>query len=108
MEQAVETLIDKLRYKRAKRIHVIVDGQVKLDTGFPVTNIIKGDSKSKSIASASILAKVTRDHIMRLYDRIYPQYKFIIHKGYPTRMHKAILKRLGPSLIHRKSFSAKL
>jgi len=97
-----------LPYIDSSRIHIIVDGNMELNISLPYTSIVKGDSKSKSIASASILAKVTRDHIMRLYDRIYPQYKFIIHKGYPTRMHKAILKRLGPSLIHRKSFSAKL
>jgi ribonuclease HII len=108
MEQAINFLIDKLSYIDSSRIHIIVDGNVKLNSSFPYTNIINGDAKSKSIACASILAKVTRDHIMRLYDRTYPQYKFIIHKGYPTKMHKEILKRLGPCLIHRKSFSAKL
>lgn len=104
MKQAIEVLIDKLKDRRHKRIHIIIDGNVKIDLDFPFTNIIKGDAKSKSIASASILAKVTRDRIMSLYDRLYPQYGFRRHKGYPTRLHKARLKRFGPSVIHRKSF----
>lgn len=106
MEQAVRALIDKLKHNRKEqRIHILVDGNVKLDINLPFTNIIKGDSKSKSIASASILAKVTRDRIMSLYDRIYPQYGFSQHKGYATKIHRARLKRFGPSIIHRNSFS---
>ena len=104
MEEAVTALIDKLRAGKRKRIHIIVDGNMNLKTDFTCTSIIKGDAKSKSIASASILAKVTRDAIMQLYDRIYPQYGFTRHKGYPTHEHRAILKRLGPSLIHRRTF----
>lgn len=104
MEQAISSLIDKLTSRKNNRIHIIVDGNVAINTAFPYTNIIKGDSKSKSIACASILAKVTRDRLMLLYDRIYPGYGFIKHKGYPTKKHRAILKRLGPTLIHRKSF----
>lgn len=105
MEEAVATLIEKLKSSGACRIHIIVDGNMRLKTAYPCTAIIKGDSKSKSIASASILAKVTRDHIMESYDKIYPQYGFIKHKGYPTEEHRALLKKLGPSLIHRRSFS---
>jgi ribonuclease HII len=104
MQQAIASLIDKLTPSKRKRIHVIVDGNIALDIDLPYTKIIRGDSKSKSIASASILAKVTRDSIMDLYDSIYPQYVFIKHKGYPTQQHRAALKRFGPSLIHRKSF----
>lgn len=103
MEQAVSILVDKLN-TRSKGIHVIVDGNVTLNIGLPYTKIINGDSKSKSIACASILAKVIRDRIMELYDRIFPEYKFFKNKGYPTKEHIAILKELGPSLIHRKSF----
>lgn len=105
MKEAIISLVKKLRPSKYSRIHIIVDGDMALNIDFPCTGIIKGDSKSKSIASASILAKVIRDHIMRLYDNIYPQYGFIKHKGYPTKAHRDILKRLGPSLIHRKSFS---
>lgn len=66
--------------------------------------IIKGDAKSVSIAAASILAKVTRDHMMEEYDRIFPQYGFAKHKGYGTAMHIAAIREFGPSPIHRKSF----
>ena len=66
--------------------------------------IIKGDSKSISIGAASILAKVTRDRIMDLYDIIYPQYNFKKNKGYPTREHKQALEIYGITPIHRLSF----
>lgn len=104
MEQAISGLIDKLKPNHRHHIHILVDGNIKLDIDLPFTNIIKGDSKSKSIACASILAKVIRDRIMSLYDKIYPQYGFLRHKGYPTREHRLALKRFGPSLIHRTSF----
>lgn len=104
MEEAVLSLIEKLKPNHRKHIHILVDGNIKLDIDLPFTNIIKGDSKSKSIACASILAKVIRDRIMSLYDRIYPQYGFLKHKGYPTKEHRTALKRFGPSLIHRTTF----
>lgn len=66
--------------------------------------IVKGDAKSLSIASASILAKVTRDRIMEEYDSLYPEYGFAKHKGYGTKAHIDALKENGPCLIHRKTF----
>ncbi|WP_294581473.1 ribonuclease HII [uncultured Thomasclavelia sp.] len=66
--------------------------------------IIKGDSKSISIAAASILAKVTRDRLMEDYALQYPEYGFDKHKGYVTKMHKEALEKYGPCPIHRKSF----
>ena len=66
--------------------------------------IIKGDAKSVSIAAASILAKVTRDHMMAEYDAIYPGYGFGKHKGYGTAAHIQALKELGPCHIHRRTF----
>ena len=66
--------------------------------------IIKGDAKSVSIAAASVLAKVTRDHMMVEYDNIYPEYGFAKHKGYGTAAHIAALKEFGPTLIHRRTF----
>ena len=66
--------------------------------------IIKGDAKSVSIAAASILAKVTRDHMMIEYDKIYPEYGFARHKGYGTAVHISALKEYGPCPIHRRSF----
>ena len=104
MQQAVISLVKKLDAFRDKRIYVIVDGNMSLDLDLPYTSIVKGDTKSKSIAAASILAKVTRDRIMIKYDKIYPEYGFARHKGYPTREHRDILRKIGPSRIHRKSF----
>ena len=70
----------------------------------PQVPIIKGDAKSVSIAAASIIAKVTRDHMMVEYDEIYPGYGFGKHKGYGTKAHIEALKELGPCPIHRRSF----
>ena len=67
-------------------------------------SIIKGDAKCYSISAASILAKVTRDRIMREWDEIYPQYGFAKNKGYGTKMHIEALKEYGPCPIHRKTF----
>ncbi len=71
-------------------------------------SIVKGDAKSVSIAAASILAKVTRDHMMIEYDRIYPQYGFAKHKGYGTKAHTEALREYGPCPIHRKTFLKKM
>ena len=70
----------------------------------PQVPIIKGDAKSVSIAAASILAKVTRDHLMVQYDEIMPEYGFAKHKGYGSKEHIAALQKYGPSPIHRKTF----
>ncbi|MCI9050033.1 MAG: ribonuclease HII [Coprobacillus sp.] len=66
--------------------------------------IVKGDALSMSIAAASILAKVTRDRIMKEYDELYPEYGFAKHKGYPTLQHKEALKKYGVTPIHRHTF----
>ena len=66
--------------------------------------IIKGDAKSLSIAAASIIAKVTRDRMMREYDKLFPKYDFAKNKGYGTAEHVAALKKFGPTPIHRRSF----
>ena len=70
----------------------------------PQIPIVKGDGKSVSIAAASIMAKVTRDHMMEEYDKLFPQYGFAKHKGYGTPAHIAALKEYGPCPIHRRSF----
>ena len=67
-------------------------------------SIIKGDAKSASIAAASILAKVTRDHLMEQYDTEYPHYGFAKHKGYGTQEHIDAIRKYGVCPIHRKSF----
>lgn len=84
--------------------YVIVDGNMKIATRCPMKCIVGGDSKSISIAAASIIAKVTRDSIMVEYDKQYPQYEFARHKGYGTKIHIEAMKNHGPSPIHRRSF----
>ena len=74
------------------------------ELAIPQVPIIKGDAKSVSIAAASILAKVTRDHLMEEYDRQFPQYGFAKHKGYGTAAHVAAIREFGPCTIHRRSF----
>lgn len=87
--------------------YALIDGN--RDKGITLSHemVIKGDSKSASIAAASILAKVSRDHYMEEMARQYPQYQFDKHKGYPTKLHYELLDRFGPSPIHRKSFLKK-
>lgn len=84
--------------------YVIVDGKMKITTKCPLRCIVSGDSKSLSIAAASIVAKVTRDRLMVEYDLVYPQYGFARHKGYGTKFHIEALNNHGPSPIHRSSF----
>ena len=87
---------------------ILVDALTHIDTkGIPYDSIIKGDAKCYNIAAASIIAKVTRDRIMRQWDEIYPQYGFINHKGYGTAKHIQAIKEYGPCPIHRRSFIKK-
>lgn len=74
------------------------------EVGIKQVAIVKGDAKSVSIAAASILAKVTRDHIMIEYDRLYPEYGFAKHKGYGTLAHMCAIREYGLTPIHRKTF----
>ena len=84
---------------------ILVDALTKIDTDhIPYRSIIKGDSKSYSIAAASIIAKVTRDRIMREWDEVYPVYGFERHKGYGTAAHIAAIKEYGLCPLHRRSF----
>jgi ribonuclease HII len=85
--------------------HVLVDGlKIKWLT-YPQTALVQGDAKSYSIAAASVLAKVTRDRLMREYDGMYPGYGFAEHKGYATPQHYAAITKLGACPIHRRSFA---
>ena len=85
---------------------IIVDALNNINTrGIPYEPIVKGDAKCYNIAAASILAKVTRDRIMREWDELYPQYGFLSHKGYGTAKHITAIKEYGLSPIHRKSFT---
>lgn len=111
-------IIDKLNINRATEYAVklllkkatpapeiiIMDGNFNFDVGIPFIPVIKGDSKSITIASASIAAKVKRDGLMDKYELIYPGYSFINNKGYGTGVHLKAISNLGPCQIHRKTY----
>jgi ribonuclease HII len=97
MTQAIEGL-------RIRPDFLLIDAVELLDVEVPQRALIRGDQLSVSIAAASIIAKVTRDRLMREYDRLYPGYGFAHHVGYGTRAHREALMRLGPCPIHRRSF----
>ncbi len=84
--------------------HLLIDGPYFAELNIPAKKIIDGDTKSFTIAAASIIAKVTRDKIMKDYDLQYPDYGFAKHKGYGTAEHIAAIREFGLSEIHRKSF----
>ena len=84
---------------------IMIDALKNMDTlGIPYMSIVKGDAKSYSIAAASIIAKVTRDRIMKEWDESFPMYGFASHKGYGTAKHIENLKKYGPCILHRKTF----
>ncbi len=87
--------------------HLLVDYVPLGETGIPFFSLVRGDSKCYTIAAASIVAKVTRDRLMMEADDRYPGYGFSQHKGYATAGHRRRLMELGPSPIHRRSFSLK-
>lgn len=84
---------------------LLIDGPIRLDLALEQKGVIHGDGKSASIAAASIVAKVFRDHWMRQLHELYPVYGFHNHKGYGTAEHMQALREKGPSPIHRKSFA---
>ncbi len=101
-KHAVTIAIENLKIKPDL---ILVDALTNIDTkGVPYKSIIKGDAKEYSIAAASIIAKVTRDRMMKEWDEIFPQYGFAKHKGYGTSAHISALKEYGPCLLHRKTF----
>ena len=102
-KQGVTNIVEELQ---AKPDLILVDALTHLNTkGIPYHSIVKGDAKCYSIAAASIIAKVTRDRIMREWDEVYPQYGFITHKGYGTAKHIVAIKEYGLCPIHRRSFT---
>ncbi len=86
----------------------LIDGNRAKDFGVPVETVVHGDSRSASIAAASVLAKVTRDDYMLEMAETYPQYGFAVHKGYGTKAHYAALAEHGPCPLHRMTFLKKL
>lgn len=98
-------LTESIKGLEVKPEMILVDALTGIDTcGIPYQSIIKGDAKSYSIAAASIIAKVTRDRIMRQWHEVYPEYNFIQHKGYGTAAHIAAIKEYGLCPLHRLSF----
>ena len=89
---------------KVKPEHVLIDA-VKLDIDIPTTSIIKGDLKSITISAASVIAKVTRDHMLYELDEKYPMYDFKHNKGYPTKKHIEAIKEYGIIKEHRRSYS---
>jgi len=101
--QAVKKAMNKIALEL--KCDVVLTDAMPLDNEKKVIDIVKGDQKSINIAAASILAKVTRDHIMCQYAKIYPQYGFEKHKGYPTKQHIAAVYEFGILPIHRRSYN---
>ena len=116
--RVVESVIDEINILQATRLAMreavlalprtpallLIDGKIRLDLPIAQRAIVRGDDQSAAIAAASVMAKVHRDFLMKDLDRVYPRYGFATHKGYPTPSHLAVLRRRGPSEIHRKSF----
>ncbi len=93
-----------IEHMEEKPTFLLIDGRDKLDLPIKYKTIINGDRKVKSIAAASILAKVWRDRYMKLVSDVYPLYGFDRHKGYGTKYHREVLERYGPCELHRLSF----
>lgn len=112
MAMAVSRIIETLPSSRItqssfhKKVLLLVDGNsFKSSLPYSYKTVVDGDCLCMSIACASIVAKVTRDRILDAYDQVFPQYGFKQHKGYGTEEHREAIKRFGPSLIHRKTYS---
>ncbi len=106
LEATKTGLTTSLKELSVKPDVILVDALKGIDTlGIPYQSIIKGDALCYSISAASILAKVTRDRMMRQWDEIYPQYGFEKHKGYGTKAHIEAIREYGLCPIHRKSFT---
>lgn len=103
MQRAVEKLVAQLPAQSV--VKILVDGNRCPVWSYPSQAIIGGDASVPAISAASIMAKVTRDRLMKHYDEIYPGYGFAVHKAYPTKAHLAALTRLGPCALHRLSFA---
>ena len=102
MQEAVKSLETKLQKKQP--LYLLIDGRDKFWFDHPHSSIVRGDDSEKCISAASIIAKVTRDHLMIDMDKKYAGYGFAQHKGYGTALHTASIKKLGICKIHRKTF----
>ncbi len=100
--QAMMAAVELLGQRPA---HLLLDYVVVRKCSYSYDALVKGDSRSYSIAAASNVAKVTRDRMMVEYDTAFPEYGFARHKGYATRLHLQQLRQMGPCEIHRRSFA---
>lgn len=101
---AMKLAVDNLAEKSCRPDFLLVDGKFEIADSIHQLALVKGETKSASIAAASIVAKVTRDEIMLDLDKKYPQYGFKTNSGYPTKAHRETLSRIGPCPVHRNSF----
>ena len=105
MKRAIDEADKMLESKGRDRIQIVIFDAVKInDLKKEQMSVIKGDQTCFSVAAASILAKVTRDNLMKEYDKVYPEYGFASNKGYGTKAHYEGIKKAGITEIHRKSF----
>ena len=98
---AMQRSLEKLDMQPKK---VLVDGNHIFETSIEIESIVRGDNLIPSISAASIVAKVYRDKLMMAYSKEFPNYGFHKHKGYPTKLHKEMLKKYGLTRIHRRTF----
>jgi len=102
---AMKRAVRNLERKSSAANFLILDGNFGIKSDIPQTSIIKADEKVFSCAAASVIAKVCRDRMMLKYHKKYPRYGFDRHKGYPTKLHRKMLKKHGHSVIHRLTFN---
>ena len=105
MKRAIKKLKSKIQNPKSKINYLILDGKMSLNLNIAQKSIVKADEKVFSCAAASIIAKVTRDRIMKRLDKKYLQYGLGKHKGYSTKYHIKMLKKYGPLTIHRRTFA---
>ena len=102
-KKAMKKAINEVKHK-INLEYALIDGNMNFDLDLPYKSIVKGDSKSISIAAASVIAKVTRDHEMYELDSMYPMYEFKNHKGYPTKKHIELINKYGLIDGYRKTY----
>lgn len=109
LNATMKAMTDAVNNLELRPDFVLIDGnRLPAKLGIESEAIVKGDGLSMSIAAASVLAKVTRDRFMKELATEFPQYQFEKHKGYGTKLHCDLIRELGPSAIHRKSFLSKI
>lgn len=102
-----EAMKEAIANLNIKPDYVLIDGNQDINIDIDRQTVVSGDARSESIAAASIIAKVTRDRMLKKYDEMYPEYGFAKHKGYGTKAHIEAIKEHGLSQIHRPSFCSK-